>query len=348
MDDQKTYKMIDLRSDTITRPSLAMREAMMKAEVGDDVFGEDPTINELQKMSADIFGKEAGLFIPSGTMGNEIAINVHTQQGDEVIVDRLSHIVNFETGGPGFISGVNLVPLDGKNGILSAEQVEKAIRPEGLQFARTGLICLENTHNYAGGSVYPFETIKEISEIASFKEIPMHLDGARIFNAVVATGIKPDEYSLYFDSITFCISKGLGSPVGSVLLGSQEFIDQARIVRKILGGGMRQAGILAAAGIYGLENNVERLIVDHKNAKKLAEALNKTKTFDIHPDEVESNIVIFRISDTSISPSEASEKLGEKGILVFPFGERQLRAVTHLDVSDKDIEDVCSRLIRYF
>ncbi|MFC1554363.1 threonine aldolase family protein, partial [candidate division KSB1 bacterium] len=323
-------------------------KAMMEAEVGDDVFNEDPTINRLQDMAAEIFNKEAAIYVPSGTMANELAIKVHTSPGDEVITDHLSHIVNFETGAPGFLSGVNLVPLTGKNGILNAEQVEKAIRPEAIQFARTGLISLENTHNYGGGSVYPIEKIKNITKIAQRKKVNTHLDGARIFNAVVATGVGPDNYAEHFDSITFCLSKGLGAPVGSVLMGTKTFIDEARRYRKIFGGGMRQAGILAAAGIYCLENNINRLAEDHENAKLLAKAFDETKTFSIDIDTVETNIIIVNIEDKNLTPADASARLNDTGILVFPFGPNNIRAVTHLDVCRSDIIQACERIRKYF
>lgn len=339
---------IDLRSDTITKPSKAMREAMMNAEVGDDVFGEDPTINRLQEISADLFDFQAGLFVPSGTMANEIAINVHTRPGDEVILDSLCHIINFESGAPGLLSGVNLITISAEKGYLTSDQIKKAIRPDQIQFARTSLICLENTNNYAGGSLFPINEIRKIAEVATKYKIKMHMDGARIFNAITAEKIIPSVYSKYFDSLTFCISKGLGAPVGSVLLGSGDFIERSRKIRKIFGGGMRQAGILAAAGIYALENNVSRLSEDHENAKTLAIALQKTKTFDVDPDAVESNIVIFRLTDLSLTPATATEKLAMHGIKVFPFGANQLRAVTHLDVSKDDINEACLTLQKFF
>jgi len=343
-----TLRTIDLRSDTITRPSDEMRKVMAAAEVGDDVFGEDPTVNRLQDMAAEKFNKEAALYVPSGTMANEIAVKVHTQPGDEVIVDTLSHIINFESGAPGLLSGVNLISLNSTNGALSAKQIEKAIRPDAIQYAKTSLICLENTNNYAGGSIFPYEEIKKIAAIAQSRNVNMHLDGARIFNAVVETGIRPDEYAQHFDSLTFCVSKGLGAPVGSVLMGNHDFIKRAIKIRKIFGGGMRQAGILAAAGIYALEHNIERLKEDHRNAKAIAAALQKTETFDINPDEVQTNIIIFHITDNGLSPEEAAKKLADCGILVFPFGEQQMRAVTHLEISRQDTEEVCERLIKNF
>lgn len=342
------YRTVDLRSDTITKPSIEMRKAMFDAEVGDDVFSEDPTVNRLQDMAADLFGVEFGLFVPSGTMANEIAIKVHTSPGDEIIIDSLSHIINFETGAPALLSGVNLIALQAGNGYLTRDQIVKAIRPDAIQFARTSLICLENTNNYGGGAVFPFEEIEKISAEARTRGIKIHLDGARIFNAIKATGISAQKYAKQFDSLTFCISKGLGAPIGSVLLGSKEFIHEARRYRKIFGGGMRQAGVLAAAGIYALENNIERLAEDHRHAKMLAEALNSTDTFEIDPNEVETNIVIFKIIKKDLSSEEAAAKFAEYGILVFPFGEGLVRAVTHMDVSRAEIEEACSRIIEHF
>ena len=345
---QIQYTTVDLRSDTVTKPSRAMREAILNAEVGDDVFGEDPTVNRLQEKAAALFKKEAALFMPSGTMANEVAIKVHTQPGDEVITDELSHIVNFETGAPGLLSGVNLHPISTTNGIITAEQVQKAIRPNALANPRTSLISLENTHNYGGGSIYPLNIIQSVASVAHEYSLKMHLDGARIFNASIASGIPVYEYAQYFDSVTFCLSKGLGAPIGSVLMGSKQFIEQARRCRKIFGGGMRQAGILAAAGIYALDNNIERLAEDHKNARLLAEAFYNSRTFDVNPEEVKTNIVIAKIKPPSLTPQQVSTQVAEFGILVLPFGERSIRAVTHLDVSNNDIVKACERIARYF
>jgi threonine aldolase len=345
---QNQYYPIDLRSDTVTKPSLAMREAMMKAEVGDDVFGEDPTVNRLQEKAAELFKKEAGLFMASGTMANEVAIKTHTQPGDEVITDELSHIVNFETGAPGLLSGVNLHTLPTANGILTADQVRKAIRPDALPNPHTSLISLENTHNYGGGSIYPIETIQSIASVAREYSLKIHLDGARIFNASIASGVLVYEYATYCDSVSFCLSKGLGAPVGSVLLGTKDFIEKARRYRKIFGGGMRQVGILAAAGIYALDNNIERLADDHYNARLLAQAFHNTETFDIYPDEVKTNIIIVKIKKPSLTSQQAAGVLREYGILMLPFGARSIRAVTHLDVSKQDILEACKRIGKFF
>ncbi|KPK91540.1 threonine aldolase, partial [bacterium SM23_31] len=313
-----------------------------------DVFGEDPTVNLLQEKAASLFKMEAALFMPSGTMANEVAVKTHTQPGDEVITDDRSHIFHFESGAAGLLSGVNIFTLPGKNGIITAEQIKRAIRPDGIQYAESRLISLENTHNYGGGSIFPLPEIEKIASLAREHNIRMHLDGARIFNAVVASGIAQYKYAQYFDSAAFCLSKGLGAPVGSVLLGTAEFIDRARKYRKIFGGGMRQVGILAAAGIYALDNNINRLAEDHKNAKSLAVALNESKTFEINPDEIKTNIIIAGISGTNFSADRAAAKLAECGILVFPFGYNSIRAVTHLDVTSEDIAEACDRIAAYF
>lgn len=341
-------KIIDLRSDTVTKPSDEMREAMMTAEVGDDVFGEDPTVNQLQKKAADLFFMESALFVPSGTMANEIALKVHTQPGDEVIVDSLCHYVHFESGAPGLLSGVNLFSIQTSNGIITAEQIEKALRTDRIAYPQNSLISLENTHNYGGGVIFPLSEIENIASLAKRRSLRLHLDGARIFNAIAANGIKPKEYAQHFDSVMFSLSKGLGAPVGSLLMGSKDFIDQARRYRKMFGGGMRQIGMLGAAGIYALDNNVERLTEDHKNARILAEAFRSTSLFDINPKTVETNIIIIDITDKKTSPQEAEARLQEIGILVFPFGENSIRAVTHLDISGNDIDECCVRLRKYF
>lgn len=341
-------KIIDLRSDTVTKPSAEMREAMMRAEVGDDVFGEDPTVNKLQEKAAELFNMEAALFVPSGTMANEIAIKVHTQPGDEVITDCLSHIVHFESGAPGLLSGVNLFPIQTGNGIITADQIENVLRPDRIAYPQNSLISLENTHNYGGGVIFPISEIENIACLAREKSLRLHLDGARIFNAIVAKGAEPGEYSQYFDSVMFSLSKGLGAPVGSLLMGSIDFIDQARRYRKMFGGGMRQIGILGAAGIYALDNNVDRLENDHKNARVLADAFQSTELFEINADLVETNILIVGIKDRKTSPQNAAALLDDVGILVFPFGEYSIRAVTHLDISDKDIAEASERIRKHF
>ena len=268
--------MIDLRSDTVTKPTREMREAMFSAEVGDDVYGEDPTANLLEKKVAKLLGKEASIFVASGTMANELCLKAHTSPGDEVIVERYSHIFNDESGAAAALSGVQLHPLQGERGIIYPQQIEKAIRDKNnLHLPPTRLICLENTHNRGGGTIYPLDMVKEISQIAKKHNIFVHMDGARLLNATVALGVDPVEYTQYVDSVTLCLSKGLGAPVGSMIAGTVEFINKVRRYRKMYGGGMRQIGFLAAAGIYALDHHIERLSEDHRKAKRFAVALGE-------------------------------------------------------------------------
>jgi threonine aldolase len=326
-------KVIDLRSDTVTKPTPAMRRAMAQADVGDDVFGEDPTVNRLQERAAELFGREAALFVPSGTMGNQIAIKVHTQPGDEVILEEASHIFNSEMAMMAAFSGVIPRPIPSERGWLRWEQIESAIRPNVYYYAQTRLICLENTHNFKGGSIYPLEWAREIIEKAHERGLKVHLDGARIFNAAVATGRSVKELTEGFDSVMFCLSKGLGAPVGSMLVGSAEFMKEARRVRKMLGGGMRQVGILAAAGLYALEHHIERLAEDHENAQILAQALREIPEVRLEP--VETNIIIFELTKT---PAEKLiTELKKRNILALAIGPRRVRLVTHLDVSCADV-----------
>ncbi len=338
---------IDLRSDTVTKPSPEMRAAMAAAEVGDDVFGEDPTVNELQQAVALMFNKEAALFVPSGTMGNQLAVKTHTQPGNEIILEADAHIFKYEAGAAGMLSGVITKILPGVGGVLTAEQIERSINHvDDIHAAPTGLIALENTHNRAGGTIYPLDEIKKICDVARRRKIPLHLDGARIMNACVATNIKPVEYGEYFDSISICLSKGLGAPVGSVLVGTKSFIDKARYFRKAYGGGMRQVGILAAAGLYALRHNVDKLIEDHKKARKLAEAVAEMKSFHIDLATVQTNIVIFNVkSGTSY---DVIHKLDQLGILAIPFSDVKIRFVTHLDLSMDDIDYTISNLRQHF
>ena len=332
------YEAIDLRSDTLTQPSAEMRRAIAEAEIGDDVFGEDPSVNALQEKAAQLLGKEAAIFVCSGTMGNQLAIRAQTQHGDEIIAEKDSHTINFEAGGVAALSGVLVNTLEGKRGILRVEQIKEAMRPKDHHFAPTRLICLENTHNRGGGSVYPLEEIVRIRDLAEETGLRMHLDGARLFNASVASGVEPREYARYFDSVSFCLSKGLGCPVGSVVGGSAELIDTVHRFRKMFGGGMRQAGILAAAGLYALKHNIARLKEDHDTAKTLARALHSIEGVSINPDEVETNIVIFEVAETGRDAQIITDLLKERGVLVFPISQTRIRAVTHLDVSRPDIE----------
>lgn len=330
--------MIDLRSDTVTRPTAAMREAMAQAEVGDDVFGEDPTVNRLQETVAERLGKEAALFVPSGVMGNQVALKVHTQPGDEVIVERQSHVFNHESGAPGMLSGVQLSVQDGQRGVLEPEQVARAVRAGYYWEAPSRLVWLENTVNKAGGVIYPLETTHAIAEVVREHGLAFHLDGARLWNASVATGIAEHELAAPFDTVSVCLSKGLGAPVGSVLAGSNALIEQAHRYRKLFGGGMRQVGILAAAGLYALEHHRDRLADDHANARALAEGIAEFATFSVDLDTVQTNIVMFDVR--GITVTSVLETLRASAIHMIPFGPATIRATTHLDVSAEDIAQV--------
>ena len=331
--------MIDLRSDTVTRPTAAMRAAMAAAEVGDDVYGEDPTINRLQERAAGIFEKEAALFVPSGTMGNQIAVKVHTRPGQEIVIEERGHILNYELGASAIIAGVTIRPVrsaDG-SGILTWPEVAEVLSTDGIyDHTQTGLLCLENTHNLAGGTVMSAEHCAELCDNAHSAGIAVHMDGARIFNAAVASGSSVAELTRHCDSVQFCLSKGLGAPVGSVLVGSKEFIEEARIWRKRFGGGMRQAGIIAAAGLIALEESPKRLHEDHENAKRLAEGIAQIPGIAIDVAGVETNIVIFDVACTGRSSAEIVADLRERGILSIGFGTK-IRFVTHCDVSAEDI-----------
>jgi len=338
-------QMIDLRSDTVTRPSEAMRTAMCNAEVGDDVFGEDPTVNLLQAKVAMLLGKEDALFVPSGTMGNQTCIKVHTQPGDEIIVERDAHIFNYETAGGAFLSSVQVHPVEGVRGVLSIEGVKRAIRPRTYYMPRTRLLCLENTHNRAGGTIYPIDAIREMHDLARSEGMMLHLDGARIWNASAATGIPPHEYASYFDSISVCLSKGLGAPVGSVIAGTKEFIDQARRYRKIFGGGMRQAGILAAAGIYALDHNRDRLPEDHEKARYLARELSRAPGLSIDMESVQTNIIIISVEKSGHTPEEILGALRERGVLLTLGNYMGVRAVTHLDVTMEQVKQAADIIL---
>ena len=324
---------VDLRSDTVTKPTPEMRKAMFEARVGDDVYGEDPTVNELESYSAKLFGKEAGLFVVSGTMGNQVSIMAHTSRGDEVILEAESHIYHYEVGAMAVLSGVMPHPIKGENGVMDPEEVRMAIRPANIHFPRTSLIALENTHNRSGGMIIPLENMKRIYAVAKEHGLKVHLDGARIFNASVATGIPVEEYAKYADSIMFCLSKGLGAPVGSVVVGDGDFIERARKARKMLGGGMRQAGVIAAAGLVALKTMVDRLREDHENAKFLALGLREIG-YDVDPDRVQTNMVMVNVKDAE----DFVGKLKEKGVLTNAVSPTRIRLVTHKDVSREDIE----------
>ncbi|HEU5408835.1 MAG TPA: low-specificity L-threonine aldolase [Nitrospira sp.] len=332
--------MIDLRSDTVTKPTDDMRKAMARAEVGDDVYGEDPTVNRLQEMAAAMLGKRFALFVPSGTMANQLAIRSHTQPGQEIIVESKSHVVRYEQGAAGALAGVQLHWVTGERGIMTAEQVEAAVRPNDMHSIATALICIENTHNAGGGTIYPLSTIEKIRALAVRHGIPMHLDGARLFNAVAATTLPPTAYAQHFETVSLCLSKGLGAPVGSLLISNdQRLMDRARRFRRMYGGAMRQAGILAAAGIYALERHVARLKTDHDHAKKLARLLQQIPSIEIAPQHVETNIVMFDIADGQRSPVELVTALKEHGVLINAVGGQSYRAVTHLHITDKQIDE---------
>jgi len=328
--------MIDLRSDTVTRPTKGMLEAMFSAKLGDDVYGEDPSVNELESKVAGIFGFEAAVFCPSGTMTNQVAIKTHTIPGDEVICDNTSHIYNYEGGGIAFNSGAQVRAIQGNLGKITASQIEEVIQAPIINLPRTSLVALENTLNKAGGGYYFLNEIKSISDLCKSKNLPLHLDGARIFNALVETKDAVSDYSKYFDSISVCFSKGLGAPVGSALLGSKEFIAKARRYRRLLGGGMRQAGILASAASYALDFHVERLVEDHKRAKAIAEVLsNATYVKELLP--VETNIIIFKLIDT-VNADVFLAKLKSEAIIANTMGKQTVRFVTHLDFDDDKLE----------
>ncbi len=329
---------IDLRSDTVTRPSPEMRRAMADAEVGDDVFIEDPTINRLQDRAAEVFKREAALFVPSGTMGNLTCILGHTRPGQEVICEEAGHIYNYEMASMSAIAGVLPRIVTGQDGILSWETISKAIRPKIYYRPQTALVSLENTHNMAGGTVYPTKLAEEICDKAHDAGVRVHLDGARIFNAATYLGEDVAEMTKKFDSIQFCLSKGLGAPVGSMIVGTREFIERSRSIRKMLGGGMRQAGVLAAAGLVALEKGPKRLQIDHDNAKVLAARIAAVPGIGLDPAKVQTNIVIFSLKPAGWSSSEFLQALAKRNVLAVPVDGEHVRMVTHLDVNRDDIE----------
>lgn len=329
---------IDLRSDTLTRPSPAMRRAMAEAEVGDDVFLEDPTINRLQQRAADIFAREASLFVPSGTMGNLTSIMAHTRPGQEVICEETGHVYNYEMASMCAVAGVLPRVVAGQDGILSWENIAPAIRPKVYYRPQTALIALENTHNMAGGTVYPTEVAEEICDRAHSEGIRVHLDGARIFNAATYLKASVADITRKFDSIQFCVSKGLGAPVGSLIVGSREFIERCRPIRKMLGGGMRQSGVLAAAALVALDEGPTRLWKDHENAKLLAQGLAAIPGIRLNPGKVQTNIVIFGIERGRMSSAEFLEALKARGVIALPVDASNVRMVTHLHVDHAAIK----------
>lgn len=340
-------KYIDLRSDTVTRPSEGMRKAMYEAEVGDDVFQEDPTVNKLQEFAAELLGKEAALFVSSGVMGNQLCLRVHTNPADEVICERDAHIFQYESGSPAVLSGLQLMPVEGRMGVITPEQIEPNIRPVSAYYMpRTKVIALENTHNRAGGTVHPMDNIVNVKALAKKYNLRYHLDGARLWNASAATGIPVKEYASHFDSVSCCLSKGLGAPVGSIIAGAKDFITEAFRVRKAWGGGMRQIGILAAAGLYAIQNNFERLKDDHKHARLLAETINEIPAFEIDMDSVQTNIVIFKPLKNSVE--DVIEKCRNEGLLLSEGKPGYLRAITHLDAGYEDILNAIKTLKNLF
>lgn len=336
--------LIDLRSDTVTKPTREMRAVIAAAEVGDDVFDEDPTVHRLQDRVAQLLGKEAALFVPSGTMANQICIRVHTRPGDEMICETTSHVHVWEAGAPAALSGVTTRTVDGDYGVLDLTQLQGLIRPASAHYTRTRLITLENTHNRGGGRVFPLDKIRAIAGWARTNNLAMHLDGARIWNASIATGISLADWCKSFDSVAVCFSKGLGAPIGSAVVGSKDFIVQARRARKLYGGHMRQVGVIASAALYALENHLPRLADDHRNAKVIAQAVADSPGLRLDPPYVETNLVWFEV-DPALAPAAAvAASLREKGILVHPAGPTTLRVCTHLDVSALQAEQAATTL----
>jgi len=340
--------MIDLRSDTVTKPTPAMRQAMANAEVGDDVYGEDPTVNRLEERAAAILGKEAGLFVPTGTMGNTIGIKVHTRHGEEVICEARSHVFNYELGMMGWFAGCLPRTVTAEDGVLTWDAIRKEIRSLSPHWAPTGLISIENTHNMAGGTVTPVAVINEICDGTHERGLAVHMDGARVFNAAARLGVPVSEIAARVDTVMFCLSKGLGAPVGSMLVGTRETIDQARLYRKRLGGAMRQVGVLAAAGLIALEEMPGRLDEDHAHARIIADGLARLPGIAVNPARVHTNIVISDVADTGLSGAAFSAQLKQRGVLANAVSETRLRFVTHYDVSRAECEqalDACEEIV---
>jgi threonine aldolase len=329
---------IDLRSDTVTRPTPEMRAAMAEAAVGDDVFGEDPTVRQLEERIAGMLGKEAALYVPSGTMSNQIGVRLHCQPGDEFLCEANCHILCYEQGAYAQLFGIAAQPVEGEHGVLQVEQLMGRIRPANDHCARTRLVCLENTHNRGAGRIQPYDTIVEICGWAADNGLARHLDGARLFNAVVATGISASDWAGHFDTVSVCFSKGLGAPVGSAICGPTDLIRQARRLRKALGGGMRQAGIIAAGALYALEHHIERLVEDHRSARLLADAIRETPGLKLNPDLVETNIVIFDVAPELGTAAAFTARLRDRGVLMNATAPQRIRAVTHLDVSREQVQ----------
>lgn len=330
--------MIDLRSDTVTKPTPGMRAAIAAADVGDDVFGEDPTVLRLEETIAGLLGKEKAIYVPSGTMSNQIGVRVHCSPGDEFLCETSCHIYQYEQGAFAQLSGVVARPIDGEFGVLKLEQLVGLIRPENVHHVRTRLVCLENTHNRGGGRIQPYAEVERICAWAHANGLVTHLDGARLFNAAVATGIEASRWAQHFDTVSVCFSKGLGAPVGSALAGPRELIERAHRHRKLFGGGMRQAGIIAAAALYALENHIDRLPEDHAKAQRLADGIRRIEGLELRPPQVDTNLVIYRVDASLGTAAEFAARLKRRGLSISAFGGQLMRAVTHLDVSESDIE----------
>jgi threonine aldolase len=329
---------LDFRSDTVTRPTPQMRSAMAEALLGDDVFGEDPTVNRLQERVAEMLGKEAALYVSSGTMSNLIGVRVHCGPGDEMICEAGCHIFNYEQSGYAQLSGVAARTVEGQHGVMQLEQIQRLIRPDNPHQVRTRLVCLENTHNRGGGKILPYENVKAICRWAWDHGLRTHLDGARLFNAVVATGIEASRWAQHFDTVSICFSKGLGAPVGSALAGRRELIDQGLRHRKVLGGGMRQAGVIAAGALYALEHHIDRLAEDHANARRLAEGVRRIGRLQLTGDAVDTNMLFFGVDPAWGTAAEFAIKLKEHGLLMLATAPQTIRAVTHLDVTAADVD----------
>jgi threonine aldolase len=334
--------MIDLRSDTVTQPTPAMREAIAHAPVGDDVLGDDPTVIELERTVAQLLGKDAAVYMPSGTMTNQVALRIHTEPGDEIVLESQAHIYYYEGGGPAALSGAMCRLIDGDHGVFTADELKKVLRPADPHFPRTRLVCLENTHNRGGGRIFPLEEIQNIAQVCGETGLQLHLDGARFWNACVATGISEADYAAPFDTVSVCFSKGLGAPVGSALVGPAELMERARRFRKMFGGGMRQAGMIAAGALYALHHHRDRLSDDHANAKHLALGLQQIHGIEITPDDVQTNIVFFNTGE--VSAASLAQELAESGIAIQVSAPHRMRAVTNLMVSRDQIDQVVTLL----
>jgi threonine aldolase len=340
---------LDFRSDTVTRPTPEMRAAMAAAEVGDDVLGDDPTVHRLQRRIAEMLGKEAALLVPSGTMSNLIGVRLHCRPGDELICEAGCHVYNYEQSGYAQLSGVAARTVQGEHGVMRLEQLEDLIRPDNVHYPRTRLICIENTHNRGGGRIQPYDVVEAICRWAADHGLRTHLDGARLFNAAVATGIEAPRWAQHFDTVSVCFSKGLGAPVGSALAGPRDLIAEAMRHRKVFGGGMRQAGILAAAALYALEHHVERLAQDHANARRLAAGIARVDGLRLDPETIDTNMLFFRVDPALGAAAEFSARLRDRGVLMLPTALRTIRAVTHLDVTAADVDRaiaVIEKLVR--